>query len=133
MYIVSYKVIAATLVDPMDKETEHFLFSLQQKESTIIGKNCIDDDGHCRFSPNGRWMATDRTEDDSRSTSLWLWDMALDKGMMLTNLPVPEYKFWHSNTRCDFHLRWNPSGNKICFDAVDTANHTRQMHVVDFL
>jgi Tol biopolymer transport system component len=125
--------IAATLEDPSDKKTKHFLFSLHKKESSIIGENFIVDAGHCTFSPNGRGMATDRTEDGSRSTSLWLYDMELDKGVMLANLAVPEYKYLHSNTRCDFHPRWNPSGNKICFDAIDTATNTRQMHVVELL
>jgi hypothetical protein len=125
--------IVATMKDPVDNQSKHYLFPLEQKEPKIIGENFIIDDGHCTFSPNGRWMATDRTQDESRSTSLWLYDMELDKGAMLANLAVPEYKYLHSNTRCDFHPRWNPSGNKICFDAVDTATHTRQMHVIEFL
>lgn len=127
------KEIVATLKKPADGPYQHFLFPEGPTEPTIIGEGFIIDDGHCTFSPDGRWMATDRTQDDSRSTSLWLYDMELDKGALLVNLPVPEYKYLHSNTRCDFHPRWNPSGNKICFDAVDTATHTRQMHVVELM
>jgi len=123
--------IAVTFQDPLDNKIKHFLLSLYKKESSIIGENFIIDDGHCTFSANGRWMATDRTEDCSRSTSLWLYDLKLDKGVMLANLAVPEYKYLHTNTRCDFHPRWNPSGNKICFDAIDTFSNTRQMHVVE--
>lgn len=127
------KEIVATLIQPDEKLHKHVLFHDGQENFKVIGENFIIDNGHCTFSPNGNWMATDRTEDESKSTSLWLFDMELDKGTMLVNLPVPEYKYLHSNTRCDFHPRWNPSGNKICFDAVDNATHTRQMHVVEFL
>jgi hypothetical protein len=125
--------IVATLIQPGEKLHKHVLFHDGQQDFKVLGEDFIIDNGHCTFSPNGNWMATDRTHDDSKSTSLWLFDVAVNKGQMLVNLPVPEYKYLHSNTRCDFHPRWNPSGNKICFDAVDTATHTRQMHLVEFL
>jgi hypothetical protein len=124
--------IVATLIRPGETEYRHVLFTDGQKDFSVIGKDFIRDNGHCTFSPDGRWMATDRTHDDTRSTSLWLYDMQLDKGTMLCNLPVPEYKYLHTSTRCDFHPRWNPSGNKICFDAIDTATQSRQMHLVEF-
>lgn len=125
--------IVATLIPEGEHVYKHFLFNDGQNDFSVIGENFIIDNGHCTFSPNGNWMATDRTEDASKSTSLWLFDMKLNKGTMLADLPVPEYKYLHSNTRCDFHPRWNPSGNKICFDAIDTATHTRQMHLVEFV
>jgi len=125
--------IVATLIQPGEKLHKHVLFHDGQENFKVIGENFIIDNGHCTFSPDGNWMATDRTEDASKSTSLWLFDMKLNKGTMLADLPVPEYKYLHGNTRCDFHPRWNPSGNKICFDAIDTATHTRQMHLIEFI
>ena len=127
------KEIVATLIQAGEKLHKHVLFRDGQQDLKVLDENFIIDNGHCTFSPNGNWMATDQTQDESKSTSLWLFDLTLNKGMMLANLPVSEYKYLHSNTRCDFHPRWNPSGNKICFDAVDTATHTRQMHLVEFL
>lgn len=123
--------IVATLKDE-NGSYQHYLFTDGQQDLSIIGEGFIIDNGHCTFSANGRYLATDRTEDESKSSSLWLYDMELDKGLLLANLPVSEYKYLHSNTRCDFHPRWNPSGNKICFDAIDPATHTRQMHMVEF-
>lgn len=124
--------IVATLKDEKGLY-QHYLFTDGQEDLSIIGEDFIIDNGHCTFSADGRYMATDRTEDESKSTSLWLYDMDLDKGLLLANLPVSEYKYLHSNTRCDFHPRWNPSGNKICFDAIDPATHTRQMHLIEFV
>ncbi|MEO0553397.1 MAG: hypothetical protein AAF149_09370 [Bacteroidota bacterium] len=123
--------IVATLKDE-EGSYQHYLFTDGQSDLKVIGKDFIIDNGHCTFSANGRYLTTDRTQDESKSTSLWLYDMELDKGMLLANLPVSEYKYLHSNTRCDFHPRWSPAGNKICFDAIDPATHTRQMHLVEF-
>lgn len=125
--------IIATFKLPGEKVLKHVLFKDGQTNFRVLGDGFILDNGHCTFSPNGRWMTTDRKEDHSRSQSLWLFDMEQDKGTMLADLPVNEYKFLHSNTRCDFHPRWNPSGNKICFDAIDNSTGTRQMHLVEFL
>ena len=125
--------IIATFLFPGEKEIKHVLFRDGEEDFRIVGEDFIIGNGHCTFSPDGRWMATDRTQDESHSQSLWLWDMDLDKGMILACLPVNERIFLHGDTRCDFHPRWNPSGNKICFDAIDTATRTRQMHLVEFV
>jgi hypothetical protein len=124
--------IVATFRLPGEKVLKHILFKDGEMNYKVLGEDFIIDNGHCTFSPNGRWMATDRKEDPSRSQSLWLYDMELDKGTMLADLPVNEHNFLHSNTRCDFHPRWNPSGNKICFDAIDNSTGTRQMHLIEF-
>ena len=59
--------------------------------------------------------------------------MELDKGMILHSKPVIDRKFMSGDIRCDFHPRWNPSGNKICFDAIDNETGTRQMHLIEFV
>jgi Tol biopolymer transport system component len=123
----------ATLILPGETAHRHVLFTDGREDLEIIGRDFILDNGHCTFSPDGRWLATDRTHDDSRSGSLWLYDMKLDAGMILLQKPVNEYKYLHGNTRCDFHPRWNPSGTKICFDAIDPASYSRQLHQVEFL
>lgn len=125
--------IIATFRLPGEKMLKHILFKDGETNFKVLGENFILDNGHCTFSPNGRYMATDRKEDQSRSQSLWLFDMEIDKGTMLVDLPVNEHNYLHSNTRCDFHPRWNPSGNKICFDAIDNSTGTRQMHLIEFL
>ena len=126
--------IIATFKLPGEKKLKHILFQDGVQNYKVVGEEFIIDNGHCTFSPDGNWMATDRKQDESRSQSLWLYDIKLDKGMLLANMTVNEdKKYLHSNTRCDFHPRWNRSGNKICFDAIDTETGTRQMHLVEFV
>jgi hypothetical protein len=125
--------IIATYHFEDENRRSHVLFTDGKDDYRVVGKNVILDDGHCTFSPDGRWMATDRKEYDRNMQSLWLFDMKLNQGMLLASLQVNERKYLKGNTRCDFHPRWNPSGNKICFDGIDTASGTRQMHLAEFL
>lgn len=43
---------------------------------------------------------------------------------------MKEKKYVNSDVRCDLHPRWNRRGNKICIDALNPADWTRQLHVV---
>ncbi len=125
--------IIATFYLEGRKEMNHILFNDKNPDYRIVGEDIILDNGHCTFSSDGRWMATDRKENASLAQSLWLYDIKFDRGMPLCMLPMYEKRNITGDTRCDFHPRWNPSGNKICFDAIDTATRTRQMHLVEFL
>ncbi|MDH5400215.1 MAG: hypothetical protein OEX02_18830, partial [Cyclobacteriaceae bacterium] len=125
--------IIATFTPPGGNRMKHYLFYDGKADYRVVGDNFIIGNGHCTFTADGRWMATDRKDKASQSQSLWLYDMELDKGMILCNFPVNDKKYMSGNVRCDFHPRWNPSGNKICFDAIDTETGTRQMYLVEFM
>lgn len=125
--------IIATFTPPGEKRMKHYLFPDKTYDYKAVGDGYIIGNGHCTFSPNTRWMATDRKIKESTSQSVWLYDMELDKGMILCSKPIYEKKYYSGDTRCDFHPRWNPSGNKICFDAVDPETLTRQMHLIEFI
>lgn len=115
------------------KEMNHILFDIQKQNYKIVGENFLIGNGHCTYALGGRYMATDFKDKTTRSQSLWYYDMKLDQGLQLCARPAYEKKYITGDIRCDFHPRWNPSGNKICFDAIDPATKTRQMHLVEFL
>ena len=125
--------VVATFTPPGGEKMKHYLFPDKTTDYQVVGDNFIIGNGHCTFTPDARWMATDRKIKESNSQSLWLFDMELNKGMILCSKPVNDRKYFSGDIRCDFHPRWNPSGNKICFDAIDTETGTRQMHLVEFL
>jgi hypothetical protein len=126
------KEVIATFTPPGGKRMKHYLFPDKTTDYRVVGDNFIIGNGHCTFTPDARWMATDRKTKESNSQSLWLFDMELNKGMILCNKPVNDKKYFSGDIRCDFHPRWNPSGDKICFDAIDTETGSRQMHLVEF-
>ena len=125
------EIIATFYLDKGNKEMNHVLFSDRDIAYEVVGKDLLIGNGHCTFSPNSRWLTTDRKERESISQTLWLYDYENKKGMVLCQKPMFERHFLHSPTRCDFHPRWSPSGNQICFDAIDTRTQTRQLHIVD--
>lgn len=115
------------------KEMNHILFDEKKQDYKIVGENFLFDNGHCTFAHGGRYMATDFKDKRTRSQSLWFYDQKLDQGLQLCSRPAYEKIYITGNMRCDFHPRWNPAGNKICFDAIDPATKTRQMHLVEFI
>ncbi len=125
--------IISTFKRAGDDERKHILFTDRLKDYRVIGEQFLEGDGHCTFSPNGKWMATDRKDHNTLSQSLWWWDYKQQLGMVLCHFPMKEKAFIKGHTRCDFHPRWNRAGNKICFDALDAETWTRQLHLVEFL
>lgn len=114
---------------------QHYLFKDDEEQNyRQLGKETLVGDGHCSFNkPGGNLMATDRTEGDHLARSLWLYDLEKDLGIMLSSHSTVRGQWLSGDIRCDFHPRWSPSGNRICYDAIDSATHTRQMHIVEFL
>jgi len=125
--------VIATFTPIGADKMKHYLFKDKTTDYHTVGDGFIIGNGHCTYTADGRWMATDRKAKESKSQSLWLWDMDLDQGMILCSKPVIEKKYLSGDIRCDFHPRWNPSGNKICFDAIDTETGTRQMHLAEII
>ena len=120
--------IVATFEREGDAERVHYLFPDRERPPyAAIGPNFLISDGHCTFAPGGRWLATDRKHGEADAQSLWLYDVEVGEGMLLTQRPM--HGFLSGDTRCDFHPRWNRTGDAICFDALDTRDWTRQLHV----
>lgn len=125
--------IAATYYGDDATEMRHFLIPIKGGEASVIGKGFIRENGHMSFTEDGRYMVTDRKETDRLSQSLWLYDMERDQGMQMIAHPMGNFRNLHGNTRSDFHPRWSPSGKSICYDAIDTRDWTRQLHLVEFI
>ena len=123
--------IVSTYQPPNAPEIEHILFTDGEQDHRVIGDGLLVGDGHCTFAPDGGWMATDRKTSSTLSQSLWLFHPGTSEVLGLAMLPMKEKIFISGDTRCDFHPRWNRTGDAICFDAIDPATWTRQMHLVE--
>lgn len=83
-------------------------------------------DGHCSYSPDGRWMLYDSYPDAKRQQHLYLYDLQRRRGHELgafAALPVAV-----TDVRCDLHPRWLPDG-RVSFDS--THDGHRGIYLVD--
>lgn len=92
-----------------------------------IGEGILTQDGHCSFSPDGRWILTDQYPGSDHTRPLMIYDWRKEDLRLLSRLySLPELT---GEIRCDLHPRWNSSGERICFDS--THEGSRQLYVME--
>ena len=126
--------IIATFQDIEDNnQFKHFIFKDGSGQFRLLGNGELNFDGHCTFAPNQRWIATDKKIKNNNTfrQHLYIYDMAKNQLKRIVNFDMKEKQNINGNLRCDFHPRWNHSGDAICFDAIDQKDGTRQLHVVN--
>jgi hypothetical protein len=122
----SKEIIATFLLDDLN-ERQHVLFTDGLRDYQVIGEGFLKGDGHCSLAPDGEWMVTDRNDSSTQSKLLMIYHLGMKKGLLLGAFPMQE--FFSGDLRCDLHPRWNRTGDEICFDALDTRDWTRQLHI----
>jgi len=119
--------IVATYV--VDGGRKHCLFTDGKDDHRVIGGGFLDFDGHCSFAPDREWLVTDRKRGNTLEQSLLLYNLRTGKGVVLCKFDMGEKRYIGGDLRCDFHPRWNRTGDAICFDAIEPKGRTRQLHV----
>lgn len=125
------EIIATFQIKDSDSARPHVLFTDGEYDYKTVGTEIFAGDGHCSFSPNEKWIVTDQKFKKSLEQALFVYDVENKKGAELVRLNMMENRYISGNTRCDFHPRWDRTGDAICFDALDQNNGTRQLHIVD--
>jgi hypothetical protein len=104
-----------------------FLFTDKTGEREIVGEGVLTCDGHCSYSPDGRWVLTDTYPDrESRRTLiLYRWEdgLRVDIGRFYS---PPELR---GEIRCDLHPRWSRDGRMVCIDSAHEGH--RGLYVLD--
>jgi len=122
--------IIATFKLGDDVTKTHYLFNDGMNNYKQVGKGFIVGGGHCTFSPDQNWLTTDRTHSSYFSKALMLYNVKTKQSVLLGVFSLKEKLHLSGDLRCDLHPRWNRTGDAICFDALDTSDWTRQLHVV---
>ena len=92
-----------------------------------LAPDVLTRDGHCTFSPDGRWMITDTYPDSQRRQHLFVMDVKTQKAARLASFySPPEYR---GDWRCDLHPRWDRESRRICIDS--THEGIRQVYVIE--
>lgn len=104
----------------------YFLFDENGAAPRVIGENVFTCDGHCSFSPDGRWMLTDTYPDSTHHRTLILFHWETGERIDIGRFLAPPMTW---EIRCDLHPRWSPDGRKICLDSIHEG--PRRMYVLD--
>lgn len=105
----------------------YFLFSDRASDAEVIGEGVLTADGHCSFSPDGRWILTDTQFDEKRMRTVILYDQASGHRFDIGSFFSPPA--FTGDVRCDLHPRWSRDGKLICIDSAHEGS--RQMYVLD--
>lgn len=106
---------------------QYHLFTDRTDHVEVIARDVFPGDGHCTFSPDGKWMLSDSYPQKDSCRRLYLYDLmrcqAYEIGRFYADLQYP------APTRCDLHPRWFRNGRMISFDSIH--EHRRRMYVMD--
>lgn len=111
------------------EEIKHVLFTDGKQDYRTVGEGFLAGDGHCSFAPDAEWVVTDRNYYDVFEKELMIYNVRTKRGVRLGRFPMRERRYMRSDLRCDLHPRWDRAGTAVCFDALETAGWTRQLHV----
>jgi len=95
---------------------------------TIIGTDCLAENGHMTYSIDQKWLLSDTYPDSvSNERLLILYDVENDRRYDIGNF-YTDPNLGKPN-RCDLHPRWNPDSRQVCIDSVH--EQVRQMYLID--
>lgn len=105
----------------------YFIFLDKSGSFEIVGEGILTCDGHCSFSPDGKWILTDTYPDANNMRTLILFRISDNKRFNIGRFfSPPELK---DEIRCDLHPRWSRNGKQICIDSAHEGS--RQIYMLD--
>lgn len=99
------------------KETGDHYYLLKDKtqEYKMLWEE-LNTDGHCSYSPDGKFIITDTYPNRKRLASVYLCTEEDNCSRRIARVFTP-FKY-DNDCRCDLHPRWNHKGDKVCIDSV---------------
>jgi hypothetical protein len=98
-------------------------------ESVPVGKGVLAEDGHPQVNPCNRdiWI-NDTYPNPEHIQTLMLYNQRTNQRLDLLHLPT-QPALQETGWRCDFHPRWHPQGQRVCFDSAHLGR--RQLCILD--
>ncbi len=105
-----------------------FLYTDKSDEKQVIGEEVLKKDGHCTYSPDGEWIATDTYPGKDNLHHLYLYRPRDGAHFELGRFFQPGEVRGKAH-RCDLHPGWSRDGKHLCIDSMMSGK--RQMYLVD--
>ncbi len=110
-----------------ETDNKFHLYKDSTDEVSVVGDGVLTGDGHCTYSPCGKWILTDTYSDRKNMQTVILYRVTdgkrSDVGRFFQEKPAEVQ--W----RCDLHPRWSRSGRYICIDS--RCSGQRQLYLLD--
>ena len=115
-----------------DKVYTHVEFTVNEEvEAHRVGDDRMNFDGHCIYTPDGKFVSGDGYFDKKHFMRHWkIVRLADNEVRDIGDFFVPEI-YRNIYTRCDLHPRWRLDGKMIGFNSVHEGS--RQVYVLDVL
>ncbi|MGQ9730058.1 MAG: hypothetical protein ACUVX8_02175 [Candidatus Zipacnadales bacterium] len=110
-----------------DTGDHYYLFTDQSERIEMLGEGILTSDGHCSYSPDGRWILTDTYPNKEHLRTLLLYRPEDERRVDIGHFYAPPELA--GEIRCDLHPRWNRDGTQVCFDSAHEGE--RQMYIID--
>ena len=110
-----------------DRGDSYYLIDDRDASFRKIGEGVLTQDGHCSFSPDGKWILTDKYPGSDNRRELMVYEWERDRLISLGRFYSDPMLV--GEIRCDLHPRWSRDGGEICFDS--THEGKRQLYVID--
>jgi len=113
---------------PHKGRIHYHLYDDSDSRVSVIGENCLTENGHMTYSADGKWLLSDTYPDQTSNERLLILyhvekHQRYDIGSFYTDPDLGK------PNRCDLHPRWSPDTRQICIDSVH--EQTRQMYIID--
>lgn len=107
---------------------KYHLYTDQTEKVELVAEEAFKRDGHCTYSPDGKWILNDSYPDKNKMQHLYLYNVEDKRLIELGQFyrPRPDSNEW----RCDLHPRWNRDGTQVAIDSMHEGD-TRQVYVLD--
>lgn len=110
------------------KETgNHYYLMKDKTQEYKIYWPELNTDGHCTYSPDGKYIITDTYPNRKRLASVYLCTETDSKPKKIARVFAP-FKY-DNDVRCDLHPRWNHGSNKICIDSVHEGK--KELYIIN--
>lgn len=104
---------------PGNQKWGYYLIKDGSDVAVPVGQHFFTSDGHPQFRDDGKSFVTDSYPDRYRQQRLFTYSLDRDEAKEIARLKIPhEFRRVY---RCDFHPRWSPDGETICFDSAHTG------------